>query len=108
MKARIPFKTQLSHATNQPIAYISEKKGNGILTLTIEVDLNSSVKILQDNDGATQPIKDGNREALMGKALFVSSANITELSINTDDPASPECNFIMEATIDTKVPGTGS
>ena len=109
MKARIPFKKALVSQANKPVAYISQKNGPGILTLTIEIDLDTSViEILDDNADATPSQKANNREAIIGQALMRPSANVIDAKITVDDPAVGPCNFSVKGLIQTKVPGTGA
>jgi hypothetical protein len=108
MKARIPFNKELFDKSSRPFAYISEKKGKGIFTLTIEVDLHAGiVKYLEDHHDANATEKAQNREALIGSGIMSLGSHITELKISVDDPINGPCNFSLKGKLDTKVPGTG-
>lgn len=93
---RLAFSNALLDEKQTPVVKITNNGGT--------YQLNIIVGILPTADG---PDKARNREAVIDKELFLKGeGNITFEKISDDEKTST-LTFLIKATVDTKIPGTG-
>ena len=106
LAARIKLGKMLLDPATQPSFNFTHSHGKVKLNLSIDLDP-SSFMLADDNDGTTdQAVLRDFRDATIGVDLM-SKSNLSNIRLDLVDLADDTSAFVISATVETKLPGTG-